>query len=186
MSFQKIYICLIYHKFIWCFQWFRTMQNSCFKKMLPFFQTCLFFWIFSLRFIYSFHRKFQMFCTFSMHCKCPISASSIYCLRFLSWHLFWCFQFLFQLFVKSCLKNLFGYQNCTFPVFFLQHIFRNLNRTILFHPLPGCVRRHRNTSILCLSKSCLNLQITSCLICEILLPVIRRILISPGKKLSAT
>ena len=51
---------------------------------------------------------------------------------------------------------------------------------------PCSVWCHRNTAILCLSKSCLNLQITSCLICEILLPVIRRILISPGKKLSAT
>ena len=44
------------------------------------------------------------------------------------------------------------------------------------------MRCHRNASILCLCKSGLHFQITSCLVCEILLPVIGSLLISPGKE----
>ena len=46
----------------------------------------------------------------------------------------------------------------------------------------GC---HGNAAILSFSKACLNLYITSCLICQILLPAIGGVLISPGKKVTA-
>ena len=59
-------------------------------------------------------------------------------------------------------------------------------RDVYKRQLPGRMRCHRNTAILSLPKPCLNFHISACPICQKFLPVVRCLMIAPGKKLSAS
>ena len=72
-----------------------------------------------------------------------------------------------------------------FSLLMMFRIFFQFYGTILLHPFPCGVGRHRNTAILCLPQPCLYFCISSCLICQKLLPMVRSPSISPGEKFSA-